>query len=62
MPGCVDELRRDHDGQRVLLVGHAATRFALDHLLTGRPLETAVVAPFAWREGWEYVLGPDLPP
>jgi broad specificity phosphatase PhoE/GNAT superfamily N-acetyltransferase len=57
----LDELRRDHDGQRVLLVGHAATRFALDHLLTGRPLETAVVAPFAWREGWEYVLGPVLP-
>ena len=35
------ELRRDHDGERVLLVGHAATRYALDHLLTGRPLESA---------------------
>ena len=29
------ELARDHDGHRVLLVGHAATRYALDHLLTG---------------------------
>ena len=36
----------------MLLVGHAATRFALDHLLTARPLEAAVVAPFAWRPGW----------
>ena len=55
------ELRRDHDGDRVLLVGHAATRYALDHLLTGRPLESAAAAPFGWREGWEYVLGPVLP-
>jgi ribosomal protein S18 acetylase RimI-like enzyme len=52
----LDELRRDHDGRRVLLVGHAATRFALDHLLTARPLESAVEAPFAWQEGWEYLL------
>lgn len=52
----LDELRRDHDGGRVLLVGHAATRFALDHLLTGRPLESAVCAPFAWRPGWEYAV------
>lgn len=57
----LDELRREHDGERVLLVGHAATRFALDHLLTARPLETAVVAPFAWQEGWEYLLTDDPP-
>jgi len=55
------ELAQDHDGQRVLLVGHAATRYALDHLLTGRPLARAATAPFAWREGWEYVLQHSLP-
>jgi broad specificity phosphatase PhoE len=52
----LDELRRDRDGQRVLLIGHAATRFALDHLLAGRPLEEAVVAPFTWQAGWTYEL------
>ncbi|MGZ4610726.1 MAG: GNAT family N-acetyltransferase [Actinomycetes bacterium] len=57
----LDELLLDRDGQRVLLVGHAATRFALDHLLTGRPLESAVTGPFAWREGWTYELTPDRP-
>ena len=57
----LDELRATATVGRVLLVGHAATRFALDHLLTGRPLETAVVAPFAWQQGWEYVLGEQLP-
>jgi broad specificity phosphatase PhoE len=57
----LDELLLDRDGQRVLLVGHAATRFALDHLLTGRPLESAVAAPFGWREGWAYELTTDAP-
>jgi broad specificity phosphatase PhoE len=61
MSDLLAELTRDHDGRRVLLVGHAATRYALDHLLTGRPLESAVVAPFAWREGWTYRLTAELP-
>lgn len=52
----LDDLLGDHDGQRLVLVGHAATRFALDNIITGRPLETSVVAPFAWQEGWEYSL------
>ena len=43
-------------GTRVLLIGHVATRWALDHTLLGMPLETLVEAPFAWREGWEYTL------
>jgi broad specificity phosphatase PhoE len=61
MRALLDELRRDRDGQRVLLVGHAATRFALDHLLAGRPLESAVAAPFAWQPGWTYELTADSP-
>ena len=48
------ELREGRHGRRVLLIGHSATRWALDHLIDGRPLEELVDAPFAWREGWEY--------
>jgi len=50
------DLAREWDGARVLLIGHAATRYALDTLLTGVPLEQLVSAPFAWREGWSYTL------
>ena len=42
----------------LLLIGHTATRWALDHLLDGRTLEQVVTAPFDWREGWEYDLDP----
>jgi broad specificity phosphatase PhoE len=41
---------------RVLVVGHSATRWALDHLLLGRPLGELVAAPFGWQEGWVYSL------
>jgi broad specificity phosphatase PhoE len=52
----LDEVARTRPGQRVLLIGHVATRWALDHTLLGVPLETLVDAPFEWREGWEYTL------
>lgn len=41
-------------GSRVLIVGHMATHWGLDHLLLGRSIEELEAAPFAWQEGWEY--------
>jgi 2,3-bisphosphoglycerate-dependent phosphoglycerate mutase len=41
---------------RVLLIGHIATRWALDRRLRGISLESLAEAPFAWQEGWEYAL------
>jgi 2,3-bisphosphoglycerate-dependent phosphoglycerate mutase len=40
--------------QRVLVIGHVATRWAFDHLLNGVALEDLIAADFGWREGWEY--------
>ncbi len=50
------DLAAEWDGRRVLLIGHSATRWSLDHLLHGVPLADLVDAPFDWREGWEYPL------
>jgi alpha-ribazole phosphatase/probable phosphoglycerate mutase len=52
----LDDVPVRWSGERVLVVGHSATRWALDHLLDGKALEELVDADFAWREGWEYVL------
>lgn len=52
----LEELACDWDGARVVVVGHSATRWALDHLLAGAALHELVVAPFAWQEGWSYAL------
>jgi len=52
----LDELERDHANGRIVVIGHVATRWALDHTVLGIPLEELIEAPFAWQEGWEYVL------
>lgn len=54
----LDDVRAEPPGARILVVGHTATRWALDHLLHGQPLEQVVTAPFDWREGWEYTVDP----
>ncbi|HET8607748.1 MAG TPA: histidine phosphatase family protein [Gaiellaceae bacterium] len=58
MRGFLADLQSDRDGRRVLVIGHSATRWALDHLLRGVPLEELVDAPFAWQPGWLYLVPP----
>jgi 2,3-bisphosphoglycerate-dependent phosphoglycerate mutase len=52
----LDELAATRDRERVLLIGHGATLFALEHLVNHTPLEELVAGPFEWQEGWEYEL------
>ena len=54
--GFLRELTESRDGERVLVIGHVATRWALDHVAGGVSLATLAEAPFVWREGWEYTL------
>ncbi len=56
MAAFLADVRRDWDGRRVLVIGHSAQRWGLQHLVHGAPLEGLVDAPFAWQEGWEYRL------
>jgi 2,3-bisphosphoglycerate-dependent phosphoglycerate mutase len=62
----VADLLARWSGQRVLVIGHIATRWGFDHLLLGTPLEELARQPFDWQPGWEYtapkqarVLTPD---
>jgi broad specificity phosphatase PhoE len=44
-------------GCRVLVIGHVATRLALDHVIGGLPVDEALTADFAWQsDGWTYRL------
>jgi 2,3-bisphosphoglycerate-dependent phosphoglycerate mutase len=54
--GFYEELPRRRAGQRVLVIGHAATRWALDVLVKGRTVEEVVAEEYVWQPGWEYVL------
>jgi broad specificity phosphatase PhoE len=52
----LDELVASRDGQRVVLIGHVATRWALDQRVHGVPLEQLAAEEFDWRPGWRYEL------
>jgi broad specificity phosphatase PhoE len=45
------------DGGRVLVIGHVATRWALEHRVNGRSLDELAAEEFDWQPGWEYELG-----
>ena len=50
------DLKLRWGGQRVLVIGHTATRWGLEHYLRGARLENLAGGDFAWQAGWEYVL------
>jgi alpha-ribazole phosphatase/probable phosphoglycerate mutase len=51
------DLGREWAGAGVVLIGHSATRWALEQLLHGIALEELVGARAEWQPGWRYVLG-----
>ncbi|HYY64259.1 MAG TPA: histidine phosphatase family protein [Gaiellaceae bacterium] len=56
MRSFLTDLAAERGSGRVVLIGHGATLWALEHLLEGRPLEELATAPFDWQEGWIYEL------
>jgi broad specificity phosphatase PhoE len=50
------DLLREHDGERTLVIAHSANRWAIEHLLLGKPIDDVIEEPFEWQPGWEYVL------
>lgn len=50
----LDEVLQQHAGTTVLVVGHRATWYALEHLLAGRPLADVIAAEWRWQPGWHY--------
>ncbi len=54
--GLLADLPARWPSARVLLVGHVATQWALEHGVNGVPLEQLATEGFHWRPGWAYDL------
>jgi 2,3-bisphosphoglycerate-dependent phosphoglycerate mutase len=55
--GLLADLPSRWNHHRVMLIGHAVTQWALEHVVNGVTLEQLAPVDFAWRaEGWEYRL------
>lgn len=58
---CADRMKKflryvakKYDGKKVLVIGHRATQYGLEHWIKGVPLKDAVTAPWQWQPGWIY--------
>lgn len=56
MKAFLQDLLRDHNGKRVMVIGHRATQYGLEHWIKGLSLEEIIPAPWKWQPGWEYSL------
>jgi broad specificity phosphatase PhoE len=52
--GWLNEVTRQFDACTVLVIGHRATFYALEHLLRGVALHDAVTSTWTWQPGWIY--------
>src|SRR5918995_4281880 len=50
----LDDISWRWPDERVLVIGHTATRWGLDHHLLGLDLTDLLDAEFRWQPGWEY--------
>ena len=56
MKSFLDDLQKNYDGKRVMIIGHRATQYGLEHWILGKPLEEVIPAPWKWQPGWTYSL------
>lgn len=56
MKSFLKDLLKNYNGKKVMIIGHRATQYGLEHWINGVPLEKVISAPWTWQPGWEYQL------
>jgi len=50
------DLLNNYSGKRVMIVGHRATWYGLEHWIKGISLEELITTPWKFQPGWTYQL------
>ncbi len=56
MKSFLEDLLKDYAGKRVMIIGHRATQYGLEHWISGKSLDEIIPAPWKWHPGWTYEL------
>ena len=56
MKDFIDFLQRNYDSKRVMIIGHRATQYGLDHWIDGVQYKQLLSTKFKWQPGWKYEL------
>ena len=54
MKDFLDYLKQNFDGKTVMVIGHRATQYGLEHHINTKSIENCITDPWAWQPGWEY--------
>jgi broad specificity phosphatase PhoE len=47
---------KEYSDKHVMIIGHRATQYGIEHIINGVPLSVLVSERFSWQPGWEYKL------
>jgi 2,3-bisphosphoglycerate-dependent phosphoglycerate mutase len=50
------DLRVMFEGKKVMVIGHRATQYGLEHFINNKTLEACISDPWQWQPGWTYEL------
>ncbi len=56
MKSFLDDLLKNYDGKRIMIIGHRATQYGLENIINKIPLEQLLATKFKWQPGWRYIL------
>lgn len=56
MKSFLEDLLKNYKEKKVMIIGHRATQYGLEHWVKSVPLKEAVIAPWKWQAGWVYKL------
>jgi broad specificity phosphatase PhoE len=54
MKSFLEDLLKNYEGKRVMVIGHRATQYGLDHIIKGISLKQLTSSHFKWQPGWTY--------
>lgn len=60
MRSFLQDLAADYDNKTVMIIGHRATQYGLEHWINGLSVKDAIFAPWQWQPGWKYELTPKM--
>lgn len=46
----------EYDGKKIMIIGHRATQYGLEHAINHVSIHEAVTAPWQWQPGWTYEM------
>lgn len=56
MKSFLDDLKKNYDDKRVMVIGHRATQYGIENYINEVPYLKLVTTHFKWQPGWEYTL------